>query len=124
VRAPYFQPRLTLDNVESEMEADLLIYSSARLESIRVETYLAIVRALYYGYYLPWKSYVPQSNTLYEQHLDRIYTTIQSRLGRSLVVLINGHNCVPSDECGICHRVWACNCLVYRSSGDRLEERT
>ena|ERR1700680_172340 len=80
-----------LDNAESEMEADLLIYSTARLESIRVETYLAIVRTLYYDYYLPWKSYLSQTDPQYEKHLDRIYATIQARLGRTLVVPVNGH---------------------------------
>ena len=51
IRAPYYQPRMMLDDAESEMKADLIIYSTANLESIQTDTYLSIVQTIYYKYY-------------------------------------------------------------------------
>ena len=48
IRAPYRQPRLVLEDAESEMCADLLIYSTNSLERLRTDTYLSIVHAIYY----------------------------------------------------------------------------
>lgn len=54
IRAPYFQPRLAVNDVESEMPADLLILSTSSSDRIQVDTYLRIVRTVYFEYYLPW----------------------------------------------------------------------
>lgn len=94
IRAPYYQPRLMLEDAESEMSADLLIYSTNGLESIRRDTYLDIVHTVYYKYYLRWKNITPNSLAAYNIHLDSLYSKIKSGVGKKQIILINGHQSV------------------------------
>src|SRR5262249_34122452 len=55
-QAAYFQPRLNFDYSESEMRADLLLYSAQHVDSMSVDTFLSIVHTIYYKYYLRWKT--------------------------------------------------------------------
>jgi len=91
VHAPYFQPRLLLDDPESEMRADLLIYSAAAIEKLRVETYLAIVRAIYFKYYLPWNCGILEDANAYEGHLKDVYAKIDMSLKGKQTIVVNGH---------------------------------
>jgi hypothetical protein len=91
IRAPYYQPRLLLDDAESGMQGDLLIYSTTNLDRIHTETYLTIVRCIYYKYYLPWQSITKDPQEAYKKHLDSLYTKIQTELGKKREILVNGH---------------------------------
>jgi len=91
VHAPYFQPRLLLDDPESEMRADLLIYCSGGIESLRVETYLAIVRAIYFKYYLPWNCGILEDGQAYESHLQEVFAKIERSLHGMRTIVVNGH---------------------------------
>jgi hypothetical protein len=91
IRAPYYQPRLLLDDAESGMQADLLIYSTTNLDRIHTETYLTIVRCIYYKYYLPWQTVTKDPQEAYKKHLDSLYTRIQGELGKKQEILVNGH---------------------------------
>jgi hypothetical protein len=104
VRAPYYQPRLTRNDAESEMAADLLLLSQDSLERLQKETYLSIVRTLYYSYYLPWSDIVPGASKEYRRHLDRLFSRINLELGKKRIVLLNGHSVTlhaPSTELGV-----------------------
>jgi hypothetical protein len=92
VRAPYYQPRLTRNNAESEMAADLLLLSQDPIERLQKETYLSIVRTLYYSYYLPWSNIVPGASKDYRRHLDGLFSRINSELGKKRIVPVNGHS--------------------------------
>lgn len=94
IRAPYYQPRLMLEDAESEMQADLLIFSTSELESIRVDTYLSIVHTLYYKYYLRWKSVIPATVEGYRKHLDGLYSKICSGVKRKKNIAVNGHSVI------------------------------
>lgn len=94
VRAPYYQPRLMYDYAESEIRAELLIYSRTPLEHIKTETYLSIVRTIYYKYYFRWKTVVPDSAEEYKKHLDRLFAQIQSKVGKRQSIAINGHQAI------------------------------
>jgi hypothetical protein len=94
IRAPYCQPRLVLDDAESQMNADLLIYSTNDLERLRTSTYLSIVRTIYYLYYLPWKTLVPGAKTGYEKHIDEMYAALETKLQKVESVVVNGHKIV------------------------------
>ncbi len=73
------------------MQADLLVYSPEEAESIRAETYLAIVQALYYDYYLPWKDYLPDDPASYRRHLDLLYSKVKVGVGKKQSIHLNGH---------------------------------
>lgn len=54
----YIQPKLELDNSDSEHEAILLLYQrNATKPYISKETYCKIVEALYFDYYFEWDSF-------------------------------------------------------------------
>jgi hypothetical protein len=94
IKAPYYQPRLMHDDAESEIRAELLIYSTSQLERIRTETYLNVVRTLYYKYYLRWKSFLPDSEETYRTHLDGLFARIQSNVKNRQSIAINGHRAI------------------------------
>lgn len=94
IRAPYYQPRLMLNDSESEMKADLLVYSTSDLETISVDTYLLIVHTIYYKYYLRWKSIIPEDVGAYKEHLNGLYSKIHSTLRKKKTILINGHKTI------------------------------
>lgn len=96
IRAKYYQPRLMLDDPESEMRADLLVYSTSDLESIHSETYLSIVHTIYYKYYLPWQSITKDSPDEYKKHLDLLYSGIKSDIGKKTSIVVNGHKAILS----------------------------
>jgi hypothetical protein len=94
VHAPYFQPRLLLDDPESEMRANLLIYSAGGVESLHVETYLSIVHAIYFKYYLPWNSGISEDAQAYEDHLKDVYSKIEASLDGKRTIPVNGRKLV------------------------------
>ena len=76
IHAPYFQPRLTMDDCESELSGVWLMYCPTPLRSIRSLTYLSILRTIYYENYLGWKG-ESSSKHAYKKHLDALYAKIQ-----------------------------------------------
>src|SRR5260370_36684518 len=82
------------DDAESEVRAELLIYSTSQLERIRTETYLSVVRTLYYKYYLRWKSFLTDSPEAYETYLDQLFARVQSKVEKRQWVAINGHRAI------------------------------
>jgi len=94
IRAQYFQPRLAINDAESEMPADLLILSTSASERIQVDTYLRIVRTIYFEYYLPWYTGTPEVTKTYHKHLDRLYSRIQASVKRKQYIVVNGHKSI------------------------------
>lgn len=99
IHAPYFQPRLMLSDSESELSGSLLIYSPSALDRIRSETYLAILRTLYYEHYLRWQSIEPGIKGVYKKHLDVLYSKIKANVRDKTTLVVNGYREVlPSLE--------------------------
>lgn len=98
IRAPYYQPRMTLEDAESEMRGDLLIWSPTPIDSLKTETYLGLVRAIYYRYYLPWQSIIPAEEEEYRAHLQHLYSRMEREIGRKKTILVNGHKMVLRTE--------------------------
>lgn len=94
IRASYYQPRLMIDDAESEMNADLLIYSTTKLDKIRSDTFLNIVHTIYYKYYFRWKTTTPDTLTAYHNHLDSLYSKVKAKIGKKQTVIINGHQII------------------------------
>lgn len=91
VHAPYVQPRLRSNDAESEMIGHLMVYMPGEVEALHTDTYLRIVKALYYDYYLRWKTVVPAGQSAYAQHLDRLYETVRAGVRGRRTILVNGH---------------------------------
>jgi hypothetical protein len=94
IKAPYYQPRVMFDVPESEMKADLMIYSRDELKEISTETYLKIINTIYFKHYLRWKQIFPETQPQYRKYLETLYTKVKSGVGRNRTILINGHKAV------------------------------
>jgi hypothetical protein len=92
VRATYFQPRMLLADAESEMRADLLLHSREAIDSLHAETFLDLVRTLYFKHYQRWQTIVKQDEpALYAKHLDTLFARVRTAVGRRESVVVNGH---------------------------------
>lgn len=92
VKAPYYQPILSLNNLESEQPAIMLLAGDQGLERIARETYLEIVATVYTKHYLRWYSIYPAGDQ--ERRTARMNTLkqrISRELGRTKHVELNGH---------------------------------
>src|SRR5262249_13647663 len=94
IRAPYYQPRLFIEDAESETKGDLLIFSTTRFENIRADTYLSIINTIYYKYYGRWKSIIPDEKGSYKKHLDHQFLRIKSGVGKKQTIAVNGHQTI------------------------------
>ena len=90
IRASYTTPRLGLDEFEAEMRADLLIVGREKLESLHVETYAAIVKTLYFGYFERWYSIYADDAAQYHRYLEELYAAVM-RVAPRPRVQINGY---------------------------------
>lgn len=91
VKAPYYQPMLGTSNYESKMRATLLMFSIDPLQTLRRETYLQIVRSVYYDHYLRWYSMYDQLRPLYRQHIDELWKEIEQWAESQETVDLSGH---------------------------------
>lgn len=90
VQAPYVQPRLGIKHAEAEMRADLLILCRENLSSLRRETYLDLVRMLYFDYYARWYSIRSSETDEYHTYLTSLYERMADAVPGDSVV-VNGH---------------------------------
>lgn len=100
VKAPYVSPQLGFINLESQMNATLMLMrpNAPPPEEIGVQTYLAIVRAIYYKYYFRWYSIYDDRAGEYRERLDSLFGDLEQRLGNQAVIRINGAPYVDTGE--------------------------
>ena len=95
----YFQPKLEPKNHESIMKADLMIYTKDASETITSETFLDIVRTLYFDHYMRWDKPFFEQNPEHTQHIEDLYEKISSSIKGKKVVALNGtsahYNALP-----------------------------
>lgn len=97
IDAPYYTLPLGLNNYESNFEAILYIKTNDSIKSISKETYLQIVKSIYYDYFLIWYEKFMNVEELiqYKQEIQRNYDLIQKVvLGYSENVSIINSNCI------------------------------
>jgi len=92
-KAPYYQPRLSKENLESELPALLLI--SGGDESVRrlkTATYMQIVRTIYVKHYLRWTSmYGPATLAQNQAYINELLRRIEAALGHRTTIDLNGY---------------------------------
>ena len=106
----YIQPKLGIRNEESNFEFQLLIRSKHALSAIKAETYLAIIKDIYYEHYYPWYSAVdPEHEMEYKKHIDEQFKYIVNHL--------QGHNEVDFENSRpICEFYRASDCHFHSST--------
>lgn len=100
VKAEYHQPQLGMSNHESEMRAVLMISAGNlfKISTLKTETYLRIVHAIYYKHYLRWYSIYTDQQSDYEKKLNRLYAAIKASTSKEKSVQVNGHQTVEKGE--------------------------
>jgi hypothetical protein len=91
IHAPYFQPRILTNDTESELSGSLMIYCPTLLKTIRTETYLSILRAIYFENYLRWSSEDPAIKESYKAYLEDLYCKIEKAIKNKPTIVVDGY---------------------------------
>ena len=87
INSIYYTPPLGLTNYESEFESFLYIKTNDNIKQISRETYLDIVRAIYYDYYYEWyKDFLLNEEVLneYKQKIDSCFAFVKKNITDNL----------------------------------------
>lgn len=100
IRAKYYTLPLGLSNHESSFEAFLYLKSNDELNQISKDTFLSIVQAIYYEYYLTWYSalLVPDELSEYKQKIDACYNSITKQATNEISFDIVHVECATSGD--------------------------
>lgn len=95
INAPYITPPLGLNNYESSFDAFLFAKSSGDIHSLEKKTYLDIVHAMYYDYYLTWYEIILSSSELesYRENLDKCFTAITKKIDTQTIIPVSYMSC-------------------------------
>jgi hypothetical protein len=96
IKAKYQTVPLGLEHYESSFDAYLYIKSSDTLEIISKETFMSIIHAIYYDYYLSW--YTPILNheelrVYKEEKIDLAYSSLKMKLSEEIQFEIEYADC-------------------------------
>jgi len=98
VDAPYIQPPLGNENSESELEGAILLYPKPAAGVLPRQSFLRIVRAIYYDHYVRWYGvHDTEYEAIYKANTDRLFTKIEGRVRKESVV-VNGLRHFPEDR--------------------------
>lgn len=95
INAKYITLPLGCENYDSSFDAFLYIKSTDNVKSISKDTYLEIVKAMYYDYYLTWyKDLIgPTQIEQYKQKVDACLNEIQKSLNTKSICQVSYPHC-------------------------------
>lgn len=98
IDATYIQPSLGNNNSESELDGALLINPKPTTGLLPKQSYLRIVRSIYYDHYVRWYGYHGKDyESAYKKNTDRLYAKIVGHV-RKESVIVNGMRHFPEDR--------------------------
>lgn len=81
VDALYRQPKLGIDNLESNFDFQLMIRSAQSIAALKKDTYLAIVKDIFFEHYHSWYDVAdPQRSDTYLDHLKEQYELVKKNV--------------------------------------------
>ena len=97
IDAKYYAPPLGTSNYESCFEAYIYIKTKDNISSISKETYLSIIKSIYYEYFYAW--YIPflteQENKNYKIEIDKLFESIVKSISDKKICDIS----LPQNSC-------------------------
>jgi len=92
VKTSYFQPMLGIDNFESAQKSILMLYPASDYQTIKKDTFIKILRTIYFKHYERWYKLFLNENELikYSQHLHSLFTEVSAVVSESKPILIDG----------------------------------
>ncbi len=77
----YRQPRLGLDNLESNFDFQLMIKSKQSIPFMKKESYLSIVHDIYFEHYFSWYDAIDNTRSEeYKEHIESEYERIKNSI--------------------------------------------
>ena len=77
----YRQPRLGLDNIESNFDFQLMVKSKQSMSFMKKASYLAIVHDIYFEHYYPWYEVADSARSAeYKIHLEAEYEQVKGKV--------------------------------------------
>lgn len=93
----YLQPKLGLYNEESSTRLQLMIKSTHALNTLKRQTYLSIVKDIYFEHYLAWYQVTEKENEVqYRQHVEEQYKLIEESLPEDIEINLIQHSPICS----------------------------
>lgn len=81
VDALYRQPKLGVDNLESNFDFQLMIRSAQSIVALKKDTYLSIVYDIYFEHYYPWYDAADhERSNIYSNHLNEEYELVKKHV--------------------------------------------
>src|ERR1043165_735915 len=107
LKCEYYQPRLGIDNFESETKSILMLYLPREAHRIKKETFLSILKTIYFKHYQRWYEKFLDENSMigYNQMLFTFFTKIESELAKKSYVEVNGYKNLFSEETSLPEQV-------------------
>lgn len=113
----YLQPKLGIYNSESNFEFELLIRSKQALSKIKTDTYLMIVKDIYYNHYLAWYSEIEQQHKEnYKKHIDEQLKKITEAVRKEEYIVLT-----PSSP--ICEYYKSSECHFNSSTAGYIDDK-
>ena len=90
-QAPYQQPKLGLENYESDRPGYLIILPTNPADAISKDTYISIVRLIYFDHYFRWyEPFLDQAKSTYSDALQKTLLAIEQKIRDRETVKLNG----------------------------------
>lgn len=95
IDAPYTTPPLGLNNFESSFDAYLFIKSTGDIHALEKQTYLEIVKTIYFEYFLVWYRYILPQNEIdaYQNLLTKSFDSISHKLSTANAISVIHVDC-------------------------------
>ncbi len=100
INIPYFQPMLGLNNYESNVHAILMLYPVDENPNIKKETFLLILKSIYFKHYERWyRIFLTEYNaTQYSIHLNELFNNINQKLKNITSLQLEGYTDIEHDK--------------------------
>lgn len=95
LEAPYITPPLGTSNHESSFDAFLFVKSTGEVHCLERQTYLEIVKAIYFDYFLVWYTRVLSQNEVkcYREILNQCFDRISNQIALSSSIIVSYTEC-------------------------------
>lgn len=95
IGSPYFQPMLGLSNYESNLQAVLMLYPAEEHRVIKKETFLMMLKTIYFKHYERWYTMVAlneKDTKDYSLHLYDLFGKINEKLKNTPSIKLNSYS--------------------------------
>ncbi len=98
IEAPYYQPKLGIENESTQIPAILMLFSFERIPEIGKETYLSIIDTIYFKHYCRWYGRYTDTIEKYIDDTKKLRQKIEKEISSYDRIKINGTIHLPQEQ--------------------------